>query len=446
MMILMKKQYILYLLLCFLLTNCGNSDDDNEGLSLSTTAFESVSYKECTLELQINTSQAWTATSWATWCVPLQEEGTGNTVLKLQLQSNVSGKSRTGKVTIWTKEVQYDVTITQEAIPEGEEFHYQLPVIFHVFYENANDPKQYIDAVHLAKLIEEVNSCYKGSVLYNGGESGIDMNLEFVLATKDENGNELQMPGVEYVKVPSVTINCMSMMSDKYYKKYLWDLNKYINVMLYHFATEPGSNSVILGVSHLPLTVKGTNQLAGLGIVEQSYMTNENLGYPMCVSLNSQYAYENSKEGYNGFDFKVTTAHELGHYLGLHHAFDEDESGELSAQCIDSDYCEDTPSYNRNAYMMELAAKLKEAAASGKPADMTDLVIRENCKTGLSFSSFNVMDYEVTYADRFTPDQRKRIRNVLMYSPLRPGPKIYPDGVSTRAVAGELELPMIIRQ
>lgn len=362
----MRKQNILFLLFCLILASCG--DNNNENLSLSTTTFESVPYKETTLELQINTALDWTATSWSSWCTLSQEAGTGNAVLELRLQSNVSGKARTGKVTIWTKEVQYDVTITQQAIPEGEEYYYQLPVIFHVFYENANDPKQYIDAAHLAKLIEQVNGCYKGNTLYNGGEPGVDMNMEFVLATEDENGNTLQTPGVEYIQVPSVTIDCMTMMSDKYYKQYLWDLNKYINVMLYHFATEPGSNSVILGVSHLPLTVKGSNQLVGLGTVDQHYLTNENLGYPMCVSLNSQYAYENSDEKYNGFDFKVTTAHELGHYLGLHHAFDEDASGELSSQCIDSDYCEDTPSYNRNAYMIELTAKLQEAAASGQPA------------------------------------------------------------------------------
>ena len=35
------------------------------------------------------------------------------------------------------------------------------------------------------------------------------------------------------------------------------------------------------------------------------------------------------------------------------------------------------------------------------------------------------MDYSVSYSDRFTDDQRDRIRHVLTYSPLIPGPKSY---------------------
>ena len=139
----------------------------------------------------------------------------------------------------------------------------------------------------------------------------------------------------------------------------------------------------------------------------------------------------------------VTLAHELGHYLGLHHAFDENESSGLSADCIDSDYCEDTPSYNRMAYMMNLKALLQEAVQQGKTLSMNEAVKRENCKTGQIFSSYNLMDYEISYADRLTNDQRNRIRHVLTYSPLTPGPK--KGTADTRnVVEGKLDLPMVI--
>ena len=51
------------------------------------------------------------------------------------------------------------------------------------------------------------------------------------------------------------------------------------------------------------------------------------------------------------------------------------------------------------------------------------------------------MDYSVSYSDRFTDDQRDRIRHVLTYSPLIPGPK---KGVTkTRsATATPLDLPI----
>ena len=51
------------------------------------------------------------------------------------------------------------------------------------------------------------------------------------------------------------------------------------------------------------------------------------------------------------------------------------------------------------------------------------------------------MDYSVTYSDRFTNDQRSRIRHVLTYSPLIPGPK--QGQTQTRSVVeGPIDLPI----
>lgn len=55
-------------------------------------------------------------------------------------------------------------------------------------------------------------------------------------------------------------------MTDKANLKYLWDTDKYINIMLYPFKQDENSEGVILGISHLPYTIKpdyleGLNQL-----------------------------------------------------------------------------------------------------------------------------------------------------------------------------------------
>jgi len=69
------------------------------------------------------------------------------------------------------------------------------------------------------------------------------------------------------------------------------------------------------------------------------------------------------------------------------------------------------------------------------------LVKRENCKTNQTFTSTNIMDYSVSYSDRFTNDQRSRIRHVLTYSPLIPGPK--QGQTQTRSVVeGPIDLPI----
>lgn len=438
----MKLKIISYLLICMSLLGCEkNSTPSTE---VSQTAFSNLSYEETNIEIELRTGSEWTATSMATWCTVSQGKGTGDTRLNIAVEANIGGE-RSGEVKIWTPDKLVTISIRQNAMPAEQEYHYKIPVVFHVLYNDQNDSKQYIPQARLAGILKKVNAYYRGETLYNGGSTGVNMNLEFVLAEKDEKGNTLSDPGVEYVKFDNMPLDCEEFMSAKKNVDLLWDPNRYINIMLYNFDTVDGGNSIILGISHLPLSVSGNNYLIGLPPTSYNYLTKENLSYPKCVSINSLYAYEETgNDGrYNSFDVNVTLAHELGHYLGLHHAFDENDDASLTDKCIDTDYCEDTPSYNRIAYIANLTAMLQEAQQTGKEVSMAEAATRENCKTGETFKSYNLMDYEICYSDRFTNDQRHRIRHVLTYSPLTPGPK--KTKVDTRSViSGPLDLPMVI--
>lgn len=223
----------------------------------------------------------------------------------------------------------------------------------------------------------------------------------------------------------------------KGYVRYLWDPNRYINIMVYNFANDPNSNTTTLGISHLPFTVKGANSLAGLSEINASHLELENLSFPYCVSINSLFINEESTGNtYNTADITVTLAHELGHYLGLHHVFSETEN---ENSCEDTDYCADTPTYNKKAYDMDCAY-----IEVNDPDNFTfaNLVNRENCLTGESFVSYNIMDYAISYSDRFTPEQRARIRHVLLYSPLIPGPKAGQEAGTRSAPSGLMKLPI----
>ena len=111
---------------------------------------------------------------------------------------------------------------------------YELPVIFHVLYNDANDASQYIPYQRLSNILSYVNQIYEGSYF---GDSE-NMNVKFVMATKDESGNTLRYPGVEYVNYTGeYPIDPYAFMTDntRANVKYIWEPNNYINIMMYNF-------------------------------------------------------------------------------------------------------------------------------------------------------------------------------------------------------------------
>lgn len=345
----------------------------------------------------------------------------------------------------------------------GDDYEYQLPVIFHVFYQNAQDTLQYVKYNRLKELIAHVNEIYKGSVyIYAGYDQSVDMHVNFVLAEEDENNQRLAQAGVEYVKwTGSWPVDCQTFMGDnkKTYTKYVWDPNEYINVMVYPFKEDDDDTTVTLGISVTPYQGDGYPELEGLTSIKQATLSKTNLKFAYCLSINSNYIYNETSrykglssqtETYNDVaaDANATLAHELGHYLGLHHVFAEKNSKRLES-CDDTDYCTDTKSYNRVAYETWLQAYVKEKQQETEPSkrflSVAEMIKRSN-DSGDSWNSVNLMDYNVDLNFQFTDQQRQRIRQVLYYSPLIPGPK--KERPSSRAAGaaseGELNLPFTL--
>lgn len=325
-------------------------------------------------------------------------------------------------------------------------YEYKLPIIFHVLYKDASDPSQYIAYSRIKEILANVNELYQGGVY---GESH-DMGLTFVLATEDEKGNTLEHPGVVYTKYDGdYPIDPYDFMGDETGKnvKYIWDPNTYINVMLYNFAKTDDDGSTTLGISHMPYVTKSDTALAGLAQVSQVSLTKRNLRYAHCSSINSLYAsrnFESTRYSYYGntdsytyksTDISTTLAHELGHYLGLHHVFTErmtDGSTEVVDSCGDTDFCDDTPSYNFKDYQNYITELTKQLAQQGNQTlNMSDVNWRADCD-GTRFTATNFMDYSICLSYQFTRDQWKRVRWVLYYCPLIPGPKLNGSKPDTR--------------
>ncbi|MBQ6062003.1 MAG: zinc-dependent metalloproteinase lipoprotein [Prevotella sp.] len=316
---------------------------------------------------------------------------------------------------------------TEETIDDN--YTYKIPVIFHVLYADQGDELQYVPTSRLSTILQNVNDIYKGGIY---GESE-NINIKFFLATKDEKGNTLSTPGVEYVKwndTYPIDPHEFMMNTTGEYKKYIWDPNDYVNIMVYNFAADKDKGGITLGISHMPYVVESDSALAGLETVKYTTITKSMLDYPHCSSINSLYINQEStrytladkgKSGYtyNSSDVNVTLAHELGHYFGLHHMYTE-RDGEPADSCGDTDYCEDTPSYNRVEYNAYQTYYIDHTTK--EEFDIIDLIKRSACD-GTTFYSANIMDYAISFGYKISSDQKDRIRSVLYYSPLMPGPR-----------------------
>lgn len=431
------KAFYLLSLVCFLIVGC--SDDD----SVSVPAFEvpqaeynDISFEGTELNIDFSAYDGWVATSDANWCRLSDAEGMGSGTLKVKVLGNLEG-ARSATITIRTQKESREIKVSQNALPEGEEFHYKLPVVFHVIYNNPSDKRQNVPAERLNEILSEVNRLYK-----KAGENSQDMNLEFVLATTDPRGNVLEEPGIDRIKWVSSTLNMQEFMfgSQRKYNHFLWDPNEYINVCIYTFDMQD-----VMGVAAFPYS-PASHPMPGTDAVQYTALKLENLQYAYCVSLNNAYIYP--IEDLFGYpisalqtDMSITLAHELGHYLGLRHAFSESSAG-----CGDTDYCSDTPSYDKTSYETGLLYTMEQWIKD--PSFRTDehfyaLFNRTNCD-GEEFVSHNIMDYAYSYLDEFTPQQRDRVRHVLEYSPLIPGPKKGGMQSFTRTPSGPIDLPITI--
>jgi zinc-dependent metalloproteinase lipoprotein len=397
-----------------LLTGCTEKNDENApSLAVAPTSFADIAAAGDTLSFTVKSNVDWQLTNPKSWCTTSALSGNGTYTLKLFVDENVGQTARgdTIMLTSAANNLSSNLKLSQLAPTASASYHYKMPVIFHVLYTNKSDSTQYVKEGYLKKLLAYVNKLY--------ANCGVDLNMELTMATEDPNGNTLSEPGVDRVYVANSTINCENFMStynQTNYLKMLWNLNKYVNVMLYTF-----TNANILGISSLPYTV-ANDTLTGLTKLPY-YVAQNTVPIPLCVCINNTYIYNHIEGGYSSVDPVTSLAHELGHYFGLRHAFSESDDGNTDL-CYDSDYCDDTPTYNYTEYTANVNKYLANHSNTLTMADYNYLCERTNCKTNGTFVSTNFMDYGVGHFNAFTADQLARMRYVMLNCPYVPGPKL----------------------
>ncbi|WP_298061602.1 M43 family zinc metalloprotease [uncultured Rikenella sp.] len=301
-------------------------------------------------------------------------------------------------------------------IPNGT-----IPIVFHVLYENPADPIQNPDASVFRKRIGQINEFYAATLFPNAGSRKVQ--VTFTLATHDPTGRLLDEPGVNRVGYAgSANMSASEFLSAKRTlqardKAILWDPNRYVNVWLFGFLVssdpEQDENNVT-GISYLPycttahpldLLVKWDG-----AITQQPY-------YMHGITLNNRYFLPHTSGG-NLLDDEgmFTFCHEMGHYLGLRHAFSEPKEGEGDCDNPDNasdDGCSDTPKYDRKTYQASFYAGTLPY----------DRYYRQPCDGGELCLSTNVMDYYYSLRTNLTAQQQARIEHVMAYSPWIPRSK-----------------------
>lgn len=424
------KIYHLFFLGFVLLIACGC----NKEIPLAVSQAEiKVPFAGNETEISVTTEHAWTASSSADWCKLSKTSANGASYVKIKVETNLLD-AREATITIRTNKETKMITIKQDAKEPNVEYVYELPVIFHVLYNNPADPKQNIPYEHITRVLDKANELYAAKNSINGSER---MKVEFVLADKDPTGKTLVEKGVHRIRWEQATINAPEFMtkSDKQHMALIWDPNKYINIMLYNF-----EHKSILGISTFPL-VPANHPMAHLKTSPKPILTLADLDKVRCVSINSLYMDQVSEgDKQNLLDVGPTLAHELGHYLGLRHVFSE--GGNKLVPCQDTDYCKDTPSYDKQEYDAKVHAifqRLENDPDFKKNFSFSELLKRTPC-FGDVFMSQNIMDYDFCTKNFFSEDQKKIVRHVLTYSPFIPGPKIV-DGETRVDNNVRVELP-----
>lgn len=414
-------------------------------LTISETSFKKVDSNGSTLTVKVKSNDNWIVSSNnSEWCTTDKSSGSNNMDLSIKISKNATPYQRAATLTVEANGIKQKIIITQKGslIPSNElaNYHYQIPVIFHALYKDKNDNQQYIDKGRVKQIIDACNAYYQNQL----GVNSTNINIEFVLATQNPSGDALEEPGIERINWAESEIDCEVFMKSKEdkYVNLIWDPDRYVNIMLYSFKQKADADGTTLGISHLPYTVAplkldGLNQL--------SYMPQaENLNYPHCVSINNKFIYSQATivgKYYNTTDVIATLSHELGHYLGLHHIFAEPEVGK---ECIDTDFCEDTPTYDRDAYQNWLDNEYKpQNGVKLTFEDLPFIMERRDCLRNTKSTPNNVMDYSISYVNRFTPEQNSRIRFVLQHSPFIPGPKV--PNPTSRTVQSRQEFPIQVK-
>lgn len=267
----------------------------------------------------------------------------------------------------------------------------KVPVVFHVLHlGEVEGTGTNISKEQIYSALASLNDAYRGLSPYSS--SGVDMEIEFCLASQDPFGNattginRVDASGTSDYSTNGITTSgSNNEVTIKALSK--WSNTDYYNIWVVSEIDGNNAGGGTQGYAYFPGA--GSN-------VDGTVIMYNSLGYDptasRCLNVKS---YTN---------YNITLIHELGHGFGLYHTFEGDSNGTacpVNGNCsTDGDQICDTPPHDRS---------------SGCPTGTNNL-----CGTLVDNHMHNFMDYSSDDCQtEFTADQKTRARSFLTGS--RPG-------------------------
>jgi PKD repeat protein len=248
---------------------------------------------------------------------------------------------------------------------------YIFPVVVHVVHQNGVEK---ISRLRIKNQIAAMNRDFRKLPGTIGFGSGVDMNIEFCLATIDPNGQPTD--GIVYVESPATNLGQFSDAQLKSVSR--WDPSMYMNIyVVRNIGSDNGFTT--LGYAFFPLTNDGNFEQDGIVVVHSAFGDPDSTE-PAAIN-------------------ERTIVHEIGHWLSLAHPF-QGGCDVMSCRSSGDNLCDTPPTAESNfgsPRRRNSCVPRIEAFGPDKPDQVR-----------------NYMDYaDKEVADMFTAGQRERAMNVI---------------------------------
>jgi PKD repeat protein len=190
---------------------------------------------------------------------------------------------------------------------------YIIPVVFHVIHTNGTEnisKDQILDQMRVLNQDFNLRNPNRSNIRSVFSNLAVNADIEFRLAKIDPNGNCTD--GINRIYSPlGVDVN-MNTEDVKFIPGARWDYRRYLNIWVVTSINSGGTQGTILGYAVFPFATSANRD----GIV----MRHDRVG-----TIGTAVASDSGR----------TLTHEVGHWLGLYHTFQDGCSG--------TDFCDDTP-------------------------------------------------------------------------------------------------------